>query len=235
MPISTSVRRLALAALAAALLASIPLLAQQNAPQKKPTFEAQSTVVLLDIVVRDKKGNPVRDLRPDEVKISEDGVPRDLTAFRLVEGQVSEDRVTGPVPAGLQPDPNRQVSLVTMVFDKVLDNRQLSKQAALDFIANHMESNVWISVFTIDQRLYLRQAFTQDPYLLKQAIFAATSTTSVTAATSVTGCTTGIAATPCVTALVPMRAYSRYDTRSDDAEHQKWLDGGTGHMGDLGG
>jgi VWFA-related protein len=176
--------RLAIATLAATLMASIPLVAQQNgaAPQKKPTFEAQSTVVLLDIVVRDKKGNPVRDLRPDEVKVAEDGAPRDLTAFRLVEGQVSDDRVTGPVPAGLQPDPSRQVSLVTMVFDKILDNRQLSKQAALDFIANHMESNVWISVFTIDQRLYLRQAFTQDPYLLKQAIFAATSTTSVAAA-----------------------------------------------------
>ena len=158
--------------------------AQQGgaAPQKKPTFETQSTVVLLDIVVRDKKGNPVRDLRPDEVKVAEDGVPRDLTAFRLVEGQVSDDRVAGPVPAGLQPDPNRQVSLVTMVFDKILDNRQLSKQAALDFIANNMQSNVWISVFTIDQRLYLRQAFTQDPYLVKQAIFAATSTTSVAAA-----------------------------------------------------
>ena len=116
------------------------------------------------------------------MKISEDGVGRDLTAFRLVEGQVSDERVTGPVPSGLQPDPNRQVSLVTMVFDKVLDNRQLSKQAALDFIANNMQSNVWISVFTIDQRLYLRQAFTQDPYLVKQAIIAATGTTSVAAA-----------------------------------------------------
>ena len=172
-----------IASVAAVLLTSIPLVAQQSGGgQKKPVFEAQSTVVLLDIVVRDKKGHPVRDLRADEVKVSEDGVPRDLTAFRLVEGQVSEDRVTGPAPAGLQPDPSRQVSLVTMVFDKILDNRQLSKQAALDFIANHMESNVWISVFTIDQRLYLRQAFTQDPYLLKQAIFAATSTTSVAAA-----------------------------------------------------
>ena len=172
------------AGLVALLLAAIPLLAQQGgaAPQKKPTFEAQSTVVLLDIVVRDKKGNPVRDLRPEEVKVTEDGVPRNFTAFRLVEGQVSDDRVTGPVPAGLQPDPNRQVSLVTMVFDKVLDNRLLSKQAALDFIANNMQSNVWISVFTIDQRLYLRQAFTQDTYLLKQAINAATSTTSVAAA-----------------------------------------------------
>lgn len=152
-------------------------------PQKPvATYETSSSIVLLDIVVRDRKGNPVRDLRPEEVRITEDGVARELTAFRLVEGQVSEERVTGPVPTSLQPNPNRQVSLVTMVFDKVLDGRQLSRQAALDFIANNMQSNVWISVFSIDQRLYLRQAFTQDHYLVKQAILAATGTTSVAAA-----------------------------------------------------
>ena len=95
---------------------------------------------------------------------------------------MSDERVAGPVPSGLQPDPNRQVSLVTLVFDKVLDNRQMCRQAALDFVANNMQSNVWISVFSIDQRLFLRQAFTQDPYLVKQAILAATGTTSVAAA-----------------------------------------------------
>ena len=156
--------------------------ASPRAQPQRPTFETASSVVLLDIVVRDKKGQPVRDLRADEVQVAEDGQPRTLTAFRLVEGQVSEDRVAGPTSAGLQPDPSRQVSLVTMVFDKLLDGRQQARQAALDFIANNMESNVWISVFTIDQRLVVRQPFTQDPYLVKQAVLAATGTTSVAAA-----------------------------------------------------
>jgi VWFA-related protein len=166
--------------LAVVLCASTAFGQERRAPA--PSFETSSSIVLLDLVVRDRKGNPVRDLRPSEVKVTEDGVERELTAFRLVEGQVSEERVTGPVPSSLQPDPNRQVSLVTMVFDKVLDGRQMCRQAALDFIANNMQSNVWISVFSIDQRLYLRQAFTQDPYLVKQAILAATGTTSVAAA-----------------------------------------------------
>jgi VWFA-related protein len=160
---------------------SLYLLARQS-QTSRPTYEAHSTLVLLDIVVRDKKGRPVRDLKADEVQISEDGVPRELSAFRLVEGQASEERVAAHEAAGLQPDPNRQVSLVTLVFDKVLDNRLLCRQAALDFLANHMESNVWMSVFSIDQRLDLRQEFTKDPYLVKQAILRATGTTSVTAA-----------------------------------------------------
>ena len=153
--------------------------------QKAPApvqFGAQSTLVLLDIVVRDKKGRPVRDLVPGEVKVFEDGQPRDLTAFRLVEGQASAELVGPHEAAGLQPDPSRQVSLVTFVFDKLLDGRQQAQQAALDFLANHTAENVFMSVWTIDQRLQLRQAFTRDPYLLKQAIMKAAGATSVAAA-----------------------------------------------------
>lgn len=169
-------------ALAMAVSAA-PLLARQPAGQRsQATFDTQSTVVLLDVVVRDRKGRPVRDLRPEELQVFEDGQRRDLTSFRLVEGQASEERVSPAAASGLQPDPSRQVSLVTMVFDKLMDGRQLSQQAALDFLANNMERNVWVSVWTIDQRLYLRQEFTQDRYLLRQAVLKATGTTSVAAA-----------------------------------------------------
>jgi VWFA-related protein len=169
-------------ALSALFVALTPSLSAQQPPPSQPTFETQSTIVLLDVVVRDRKGRPVRDLRPEELQVFEDGQRRELTSFRLVEGQASEERVAPSAASGLQPDPRRQVSLVTMVFDKLMDGRQLSQQAALDFLANNMESNVWVSVWTIDQRLYLRQEFTQDRYLLRQAILKATGTTSVAAA-----------------------------------------------------
>ena len=42
------------------------------------TFRADTAFVLLDLVVRDKKGSPVRDLRPDEIQVYEDGVRRDV-------------------------------------------------------------------------------------------------------------------------------------------------------------
>lgn len=167
--------------LLALITLTVPLAAGQSS-SSQPTFQAQSTIVLLDVVVRDRKGRPVRDLRPEELQVFEDGQRRELTSFRLVEGQASEERVAPAASSGLQPDPSRQVSLVTMVFDKLMDGRQLSQQAALDFLANNMQENVWMSVWTIDQRLYLRQTFTQDRYLLKQAVLRATGTTSVAAA-----------------------------------------------------
>lgn len=52
------------------------------------------------------------------------------------------------------------------------------------------------------------------------------------------GGTTGCVATMVTPVCVPYSPtpYSTpYDARSNDPEYQKWLDGGTGHMGDLGG
>jgi VWFA-related protein len=155
---------------------------QQQPPKGGYTFGAQTSLVLLDIVVRDKKGRPIRDLDPKEVQVFEDGTRRDLTSFRLVEGRASAELVGASEAAGLQPDPSRQVSLVTFVFDKLMDGRQLASQAALDFLANHTADNVFMSVWTIDQRLELRQDFTRDAYALKQAIYKSVNTTSVKAA-----------------------------------------------------
>ena len=112
-------------------------------PPAKPgyTFGTTSSVVLLDIVVRDKKGHPVRDLRPERGEGHRGrrrARPDDVPARRGASERRARRRPR--CPSGLQPDPNRQVSLVTMVFDKLLDDRQLAKQAALDFIANNMQS-----------------------------------------------------------------------------------------------
>ena len=157
-------------------------LARSSPPNRATPSARRASLVLLDIVVRDKKGRPVRDLDPKDVQVSEDGARRDLTAFRLVEGRASAERVGASEAAGLQPDPSRQVCLVTFVFDKLIDGRQLAAQAALDFLANHTADNVCMSVWTIDQRLELRQDFTHDAYALKQAIYKAVNTTSVKAA-----------------------------------------------------
>jgi VWFA-related protein len=184
-----AVRARVTAAMAIALLAAsirpsaqAPAAGAQQPAKPGYTFGAQSSLVLLDIVVRDKKGRPVRDLDPKDVQVFEDGARRDLTAFRLVEGRASAELVGASEAAGLQPDPSRQVSLVTFVFDKLMDGRQLAAQAALDFLANHTADNVFMSVWTIDQRLELRQDFTRDAYALKQAIYKAVNTTSVKAA-----------------------------------------------------
>src|SRR5512147_394174 len=52
--------------------------------QETPTFRSDTQVVLLDLVARDRKGQPVVDLRADEVQVFEDGARCEIESFRLV-------------------------------------------------------------------------------------------------------------------------------------------------------
>lgn len=149
-------------------------LAQGVTPQpiRPPTFHTGVDAVLLDIVVRDKKGRPVRDLHRDEVVVVEDGQPREVSSFRLVEGEAPPAQVEPASGAStMRPDPLRRITLVTLVFDRLGQNaRQLARQAALDFVSKDFPPGQWISVFTLDDRLTLRQDFTRDRAALTRAI-----------------------------------------------------------------
>src|SRR3954447_8314594 len=63
------------------LLAILPAGFAQQA-----TIKTTSQEVLLDMVVRDKKGHLVKDLKPDEISITEDGVPQPIRSLRLRTG-----------------------------------------------------------------------------------------------------------------------------------------------------
>src|ERR1035441_5979461 len=55
-------------------------------PAKTPTIRTTAQEVVLDIVFRDKKGKSVRDIRPEEIHIFEEGVEQKLNSLRMVEG-----------------------------------------------------------------------------------------------------------------------------------------------------
>src|SRR6186997_3240749 len=103
----------------AAATCAVPLLVaampQTQAPaQPALVFRTGTTAVLLDIVVRDKRGRPVRDLRQDEITVLEDDATREVKSFRLVEGAPVDATVERPAEAGVvQPDPLRRITLVS--------------------------------------------------------------------------------------------------------------------------
>lgn len=51
-----------------------------------PVFGTESSVVLLDVVVRDKRGRLVRDLAASDFEVLEDGRKQEVSAFRVVDG-----------------------------------------------------------------------------------------------------------------------------------------------------
>jgi VWFA-related protein len=167
---------------AAALLFSLPGPASPQAPaapqapssEGKPTYATGTARVVLDVVVRDKKGRPVADIRPEEIEVYEEGMKQTVESFKRVETE--PPRIEGVPPAPERPDASRQLNVVTFVFDQLGDDgRRLAQRAADAFLEKGVRPNTWVSVFRVDQRLAMVLPFTNDAAKVKRAVAQATS------------------------------------------------------------
>jgi VWFA-related protein len=159
--------------LALLLLAALaPSRAQQSSSAQTPTIRSIVDEVLLDVVVRDKKGKPVTDLKPSDITVLDNGVKQTLTGFRLVAG--SEAIAANGVKTTL--DPFRQARLVTLAFESTADaaRRKLAREAARDLVQGSQGPNVFYAVVVINTQLSLLQPFTNDKDALTKAIERAT-------------------------------------------------------------
>jgi len=129
-----------------------------------PTVHANVQEVVLDMVFRDKKGKAIRDVRPEEIHVLEDGAEQKLTSFRLVEGTNARSLSPGaPESAPVHLDPMREIRLVTLVFEGLdPDSKRFFRQAVKDILDSSPEQNLYFSILTIDQKLQCIQPFTAD-------------------------------------------------------------------------
>jgi VWFA-related protein len=141
-------------------------------PAQTPTVRTTVDEVVLDLVVRDKKGKPVTDLKPEDLRVMDNNVRQTITSFRLVSGA----EAIGPTGTRTTLDPLRQVRLVTLAFESMseADQRKLARTAALDLIKGGQGTNVFYSVVAINTQLRVLQPFTTDKAALAKAIEKAT-------------------------------------------------------------
>lgn len=140
------------------LLSLIAVCAEAQAP----SVRTGTTEVLVDMVVRDKKAKIVRDLKPEEIQVLEDGVPQTIRHFELFEGHQPGDN-TGPTPAapsGAAPasaTPAAQAPLVRTLREATIvsvivgslnpEGRKSARDAVRDFIKNELRPNTFVGVF----------------------------------------------------------------------------------------
>jgi VWFA-related protein len=173
--------RIALLLVATLVLIS-PAQSQQAKQDKDDNIVLRATEVILDVVVRDKKGKAIKDLKPTDFEVYEDNVRQDVTSFRMVsrESAASETKkgATKPATAAATAGPREpfsSVSLVAMVFDHLSPNaRGLAQKAATSFVDESLQPDDQVTVCVIDNALRVVQQYTNDPQLLKQAIDRAT-------------------------------------------------------------
>ena len=116
-----------------ALLVTVTVRGQQP-PQpaqqtQRPTFVSQVDLVTLDVIVRDKRGQFLPDLRRDEFVVLEDGVPQEILEPHLIYGgrQLSAEAPAALMaPNGMILPPSRPVADVAgRVFIIFIDDLHL--------------------------------------------------------------------------------------------------------------
>jgi len=140
-----------------------------------------SREVLLDLVVRDKHNHPVKDLRPEEVEVYEDGVRQNIRVFRNIQGaeQLETERSaagaqSAAAPAGASPHPlnsMRQVNFVTVVFAGIAPlNLEFSRRAVMEFLKSDNLPNTYVTIYRLDRILQVVQPYTTDKDALAKAV-----------------------------------------------------------------
>lgn len=168
---SSCVVVLCAAALAASLGPAVCAQPSQASSAPGPVVKAAAEEVMLDVVVRDKKGREVKNLKSDDFQVFDNGEPKQIKSFRLIEGK----ETIGAGGAQRQLDPLRQIRLVTMIFQcRSTEARRLARDAASDLLKQKLPSNVYMAVMAIDHKLEVLQQYTNDPGLLRKAIDEAT-------------------------------------------------------------
>jgi len=179
-------KKFAVMFLAAALVAPAPG-QDPSKPARQDEKVAVGTVeVLLDVVVKDKRGRAVTDLSAADFEVFEDGAKQGVESFRLITrnsagespkgapaapaAALAQATATPAKPASTQ-NPDVGVSVVALVFDRLSqDSRKRAHDAAMSYVGGDSGLNSFVGVFAINLSVNTVQNYTTDIGLVKKAI-----------------------------------------------------------------
>ena len=155
--------------------------------QDLPTFGVATSAVTLDIVVRDKKGKAVRDLKASDFEVYEDGVLQKVESFEVFgrplaapavvaagPAPVSATPAAAPAPAGPVPPAagaETRPQVIAFVFDRLsAEARNTALKASRTYLDKGYIEGDLVGVFAIDLALQSVQPFTTDKELIKAGL-----------------------------------------------------------------
>ena len=172
----------------AAVLLSAGLGAAARTPQAaqhdRQSYTSATTAILVDVVVRDKKGRPVADLSETDFEVAEDGVPQKIDTFARMShgggigvgiawrspGHTVAVTPTTPHPAAASTALIDEAT-TALVFDHLSsDSLRLAQKATLDYVPMRGESSARVGVFATDPGIRVLQRYTTDWALVRQAV-----------------------------------------------------------------
>jgi len=182
-------KRLAVVFLTAALVAPSPAQDQSKTARQDEKVAVGTVEVLLDVVVKDKRGRAVTDLAAADFEVFEDGMKQPVESFRLITrnsarepdkaNSAAPERASAPASATPAPSAKPAstsnsdvgVSVVALVFDRLSqDARKRAHDAAMSYVGGGSTLNSFVGVFAINLSVNTLQNYTTDTGLVKKAI-----------------------------------------------------------------
>jgi len=174
-------------------LVASPLRAQEtHPPDSGLTIKSNVNEVMLDLVVRDRHGKLVKNLRPGDLEIYEDGVRQDIRSFRLIAGAEALPPQQEAPAAGAKPEtaPARRtvstasalhaLNLICIVFQNLdLNTKKYAIEAIEAFLKEDLPANTWVAIFNLDANLTVLHNFTANRQELLEAARAAKTGTTL--------------------------------------------------------
>jgi VWFA-related protein len=165
----------------ATFLAAIPI---QSQDQKQPKSDDQevikvtSNLVSLDVIVKDKKGRPITDLKAEDFTVAENGVPQKIEFFDSTLTSTTEatpspnavastERKPGTTPNAF---PRNIIALVLDGQSTELSNLKHVREGILKYIRERITDNDSVALLAISGGLQLVQPFTHDKGVLIAAV-----------------------------------------------------------------
>jgi len=150
--------RLGAAALVAAALTATIGAAPQQPQRAAGTVHSNVRAVLVDVVVHDKKGEPVRDLTESDFQITEDGVPQKIASFTPVMEGTPRPRTAPSAPTlpstatvGSAAPVEAGPIVTALLFDRLgPESRRLAVQAAQDYVGSKSQASSYVGIFGIE-------------------------------------------------------------------------------------
>jgi VWFA-related protein len=165
--------------LVALLSPGLPLHAQTATPDTNipaSTLQINSRAVLVDVIVTDRSGKPVRGLKQDAFTVNEQGKPQSISFFEEHNGAPQAPSKEMPkLPPDVFsnfspfPDPPAVNVLLLDSLNTQTENQSQVHAQALKFLKT-AKPGTRMAIFTMGMGLHYVQGFTDDPTLLLAAL-----------------------------------------------------------------
>ncbi len=165
--------------LSSAMIASAQAGSPAPTPPSEDVVKISTNLIQIDVTVTDKKGDPIKDLRPDEIEIYENGKRQAITNFSLVSSglRVRKDpskkgKDTDPMlpPPPVRPENvRRTVALVVDDLNLSFGSANSVQHAVKKFVNEQMQEGDLVAIIRTGTGIGALQQFTTDKRQLLKA------------------------------------------------------------------